>query len=86
MATESQQKIYQVMRHQVTARLVRADIPEANLAKLSLWELLNTLFILFGDGGTLGSFVPSFTSALKLVGQDLMWQEPNRILEPQRVQ
>jgi hypothetical protein len=84
---ESQQKIYQVLRHHVTGRLVRADIADTDLAALSLGELLNTLFLLLGDGGSTGSFVPTFTAALKLVGPDLMWQEPDKIaVISQRVQ
>ncbi len=87
MATESQQKIYQVLRESVTARLVRADIADTDLASLSLGELLNALFLLLGDMGSVGSFMPTFHGVLKLVGQDLMWQEPNKVaVMPQRVQ
>jgi len=88
MATESQQKFYQVLRHHTTVRLVRVDIADTDLASLSLGELINILFLLLGDSGSTGNFVSTFTAALKLVGSDLMWQEPDKVAvnQTQRVQ
>ncbi len=88
MATESQQKFYQVLRHHTTVRLVRVHIADTDLASLSLGELINILFLLLGDSGSTGNFVSTFTAALKLVGSDLMWQEPDKVAvnQTQRVQ
>jgi hypothetical protein len=86
-ATESQQKNHDLLRFQLTARLARIGVAQEDLADLSLAELLNTLFLLVGDGGSIGSSVPSLTAALKLVGTDLLWQEPDKIaVLPQRIQ
>ena len=84
---ESQQKIYDTLRQSVTARLVRADIAEADISNLSLGELINILFLLHGDSGSTGNFSVSFHAALKLVGAAAMWEEPNRVaVMPQRIQ
>jgi hypothetical protein len=92
MANESRkQKIYDTLRGQVSARLIRAmDIAEGDVANLSLGELINTLFLMHGDGGSTGNFGVSFGAAFKMVGTELMWQEPAKkvtAIEPvQRVQ
>jgi hypothetical protein len=92
MATEfRKQKIYDMLRGQVSARLIRAvGVTEGDLANLSLGELINTLFLLHGDGGSTGNFSVSFGAALKMVGEKLMWHEPEArvtAIEPvQRVQ
>ena len=79
MANESRiQKMYDTLRGQVSARLMRAlDVTEEDLANLSLGELINTLFLIHGDGGSTGNFSVSFGAALKMVGQQMMWHEPD---------
>jgi hypothetical protein len=89
MASDSRkQKIYDALRGQVSARLVRAmDISEADIANLSLGELINTLFLMHGDGGSTGNFSVSFGAALKLIGQTMMWHEPDTkpvVIEPEQ--
>ena len=78
MANEpKKQKIYDALRVQLSARLMRTvDISESDIADLSLGELINTLFLMHGDGGSTGNFSVSFAAALKMVGQTMMWQEP----------
>ena len=78
MANEPRkQKIYFALREQVSLRLMRAvDISEADIASLSLGELINTLFLMHGDSGSTGNFSVSFGAALKMVGPTMMWQEP----------
>ena len=78
MANEfTTQKMYDTLRGQVSARLMRAlNATEEDLANLSLGELINTLFLIHGDGGSTGNFSVSFGAALKMVGQTMMWQEP----------
>jgi hypothetical protein len=73
----SKQKIYAVLRGQVSARLIRAmNIAEGDIANLSLGEIINMLFLIHGDQGSTGNFSVSFGAALKMVGQEMMWQEP----------
>jgi hypothetical protein len=78
MANEPKnKKIYYALREQVSARLMRAvDISEADISNRSLGELINTLFLMHGDGGSTGNFGVSFGAALKMVGHTMMWQEP----------
>jgi hypothetical protein len=53
------------------------DATEEDLANLSLGELINTLFLIHGDGGSTGNFSVSFGAALKIVGRVMMWHEPD---------
>ena len=78
MVNESKkQKMYDALRGHVSARLIRAmNIAEGDITNLSLGELINTLFLMHGDGGSTGNFNVSFGAALKMVGTELMWQEP----------
>jgi hypothetical protein len=79
MANESTtQRMYETLRGQVSARLMRAlNATEENLASLSLGELIKTLFLIHGDGGSTGNFGVSFGAALKIVGRTMMWYEPD---------
>jgi len=71
-------KMYDTLRRQVSARLMRAlDATEDDLANLSLGELINSLFLIHGDGGSTGNFGVSFGAALKIVGRTMMWHEPD---------
>src|SRR5579863_287719 len=73
----TKEKIYQMLRGQISVRLMRtAGLSEQDLDSLSLAETINTLFLLYGHYGALGNFSVSFEAALKLVGRELMWQEP----------
>ena len=78
MVDESKkQKIYETLRGQVLARLFRAlNAKEEDLQNLSLGDLINTLFLIHGDGGSTGNFSVSFGAALKIVGQKMMWHGP----------
>jgi hypothetical protein len=78
MVNESKkQKICDALRGQISWRLIRAmGIAEGDVGNLSLAELINTLFLMHGDGGSTGNFTVSFGAAIKLVGAELMWQDP----------
>lgn len=82
------QKLYDTLRGQVSARLMRAlDATEEDLANLSLGELINTLFLIHGDGGSTENFGVSFGAALKIVGRSMMWHEPETrpaVIEPEQ--
>jgi hypothetical protein len=89
MSNESRrQKMHDTLRGQILARLMRAlDTTEEDLANLSLGELINTLFLIHGDGGSTGNFSVSFGAALKIVGKTMMWQEPETkpaVIEPEQ--
>ena len=89
MANEStRQKMYDTLRGQVSARLMRAlNATEENLANLSLGELINMLFLIHGDGGSTGNFSVSFGAVLKMVGRTMMWHESDAmpaIVEPEQ--
>ena len=89
MAIESRkQKLYDTLRSQVSARLQRAlDAAEEDLENLSLGELINTLFLMYGDRGSLGNSNVSFNAALKIVGEKLIWYEPEAkpaVIEPEQ--
>ena len=89
MVNESQkQKMYDALRRQISGRLTRAmGIAEGDIGSLSLGELVNTLFLMHGDGGSTGNFSVSFGAALKMVGPSLMWLEPDTtlaVIEPEQ--
>jgi hypothetical protein len=74
----TKQKMYDTLRGQVSARLMRAmGVAEADIANLSLGELINRLFLMHGDSGSTGNFSVSFGAALKMVGRQMMWHEPD---------
>lgn len=88
MGESKELKIYDTLRGQVTARLIRAiGVAEGDIANLSLGELINMLFLIHGDSGSTGNFSVSFGAALKMVGQTMMWQEPDTkpaVIEPEK--
>jgi hypothetical protein len=50
------QRMYDPLCGHVAARLTRAlNATEEDLANLSLGELINTLFLIHGDGGSTGN-------------------------------
>jgi hypothetical protein len=78
MPNESRkQKIYDTLRGQISGRLIRAlDAAEEDVETLSLGELINALFLMYGDRGSLGNSNVSFNAAFKMVGEKMMWHEP----------
>lgn len=89
MANEhKKRKMYDALRGQVLAGLIRAmDVAEEDVASLSPAELINTLFLMHGDGCSTGNFSVSFGAALKMVGRTMMWQEPDTkaaVIEPEQ--
>jgi hypothetical protein len=88
MGESKKLKIYGTLRGQVSARLIRAlNVAEADIANLSLGELINMLFLMHGDGGSTGNFSVSFGAAIKMVGETMMWQEPGpmaAVIEPKQ--
>ena len=72
------QEAYDRLRKLTSGRIARAlRLADEDLAKLSLAQLINVLFLIHGDGGSTGNFVVSFAAALELVGAELIWREPD---------
>ena len=75
---KAKQVIYQYLLKSTQKRLAQA-IPGSNeeaFAHLSLAAILNVLFLLRGEWGSLGEFVTTLKALRALVGDDLLWCEP----------
>jgi hypothetical protein len=71
------QKVYEQLRILTTGRIARAlGLAEEDLAKFSLSQLINLLFLMHGDTGSTGNFNVSFATAIELVGAELVWRAP----------
>jgi hypothetical protein len=71
------QKAYDRLRKLTSDRIGRAlSFSDKDLAKLSLAQLFNLIFLIHGDTPSTGNFNVSFVTALELVGPELVWYEP----------
>jgi hypothetical protein len=52
------------------------DIEEGDFEHLSLAGVLNMLFLLRGDWGSVGDFVGTLKALRAILGDDLVWSEP----------
>jgi hypothetical protein len=76
----TKQALYQYLLKAVQARLAQS-IPnsEADMfAHLSLSADLNLLFLIKGEWGSLGDYVTTQRAVRALVGDDLLWAEPQK--------
>jgi len=74
------QALYQYSLKSTNSRLERA-IPgceEGAFAHLSLAAVLNLLFLLRGEWGSIGDFVTTQRALRSLLGDDLLWAEPEK--------
>jgi hypothetical protein len=73
------QNIYQQILQAANRRLEQA-IPgsEGAYAHLSLGRILNLLFLLKGEWGTIGDFWTTHQALRAVVGDDLLWAEPEK--------
>ncbi len=73
------QNIYQQILQAANRRLEQA-IPgsEGAYAHLSLGGVLNLLFFLRGEWGSIGDFVTTHKALRALVGDDLLWADPQK--------
>ena len=81
MITEDaiRQNVYQHILKAANRRLEQA-IPgssEGAFARLSLVAVLNLLFLIRGEWGSIGDFVTT-QRARAIVGDDLLWAEPQK--------
>ena len=77
---DARQNVYQSVLKAVSKRLEQA-IPgssEGAFSHLSLAALLNLLFLLRGEFGSIGDYVTTQRAIRILVGEDLLWAEPQK--------
>jgi len=77
--TNARQNVYQSILKTANKRLEQA-IPgsEGAFAQLSLAALLNLLFLLRGEWGSIGDYVTTQRAIRALVGDELLWAEPQK--------
>jgi hypothetical protein len=76
----TKQVLYQYLLKTVQTRLAQS-IPNseaATFAHLSLSANLNLLFLVKGEWGSLGDYVTTQRAVRGLVGDDLLWAEPQK--------
>jgi hypothetical protein len=76
----TRQNVYQHILKAANRRLEQA-IPgsEGAFADLSLAALLNLLFLIRGDWGSIGDFGTTQRALRASVGDDLLWAEPQKL-------
>jgi hypothetical protein len=80
METDAKQNVYQSILKTATKRLEQA-VPgssEGTFGQLSLAAVLNLLFLMRGEWGSIGDYVTTQRAIRALVGDDLMWAEPQK--------
>jgi hypothetical protein len=80
MADDTKQILHQYFLKATQKRLTQA-IPgsdETAFAQLSLAAVLNLLFLLRGEWGSLGDFITTQRALRAVVGDDLLWSEPQK--------
>jgi hypothetical protein len=77
---DKRQNLYQHILKAANRRLEQA-IPassEGAFAHLSLAAVLNLLFLLRGEWGSIGDYVTTQRALRALIGDDLLWAEPQK--------
>jgi hypothetical protein len=77
---DARQNVYKSILKTASKRLEQA-IPgssEGAFGQLSLAGVLNLLFLLRGEWGSIGDYVTTQRAIRALVGDDLMWAEPQK--------
>ncbi len=74
------QKVYQHILKTAQRRLEQAlpDSTEGVFADLSLAALLNLLFLLRGEWGSIGHYVSTQRALRAVIGDELLWAEPQK--------
>ena len=77
MEETSEQNIHQHILRLASRRLEQA-IPgsEGAFGDLSLAAVLNLLFLMRGDWGSIGDYVTTLKALTAVVGEDLLWAKP----------
>lgn len=76
---DTRQIVYKSILKTASKRLEQA-IPgsEGAFSDLSLAELLNLLFLIRGEWGSIGDYVTTQKAVRALVGDELLWTEPEK--------
>jgi hypothetical protein len=76
---DARQNVHQHILKSANRRLEQA-IPgsEGAFAQLSLAALLNLLFLLRGEWGSIGDYVTTQRAIRAVVGDELLWAEPKK--------
>ena len=77
---DARQTVYQAILKTASKRLEQA-IPgssEGTFAHLSLAAILNLLFLLRGEWGSIGDYVTTQRAIRALVGDELLWADPQK--------
>ena len=81
---DAKQHVYESILKTTSKRLEQA-IPgssESTFADLSLAAILNLLFLLRGEWGSIGDYVTTQRAIRALVGDELLWAEPQKATPP----
>ena len=70
--------VYSYFVKSVSKRITEAipELPKEAIANLSLAVLLNLLFLLRGEWGSLGDYVSTQKGLRTLIGEKLFWDSP----------
>ena len=82
--TDARRNVYQHILKAANKRLEQA-IPgssEGAFSHLSLAAILNLLFLLRGEWGSIGDYVTTQRAVRALVGDELLWAEPLKATPP----
>ena len=81
--TNARRNVYQHILKAATKRLEQA-VPgsEGAFVQLSLAGVLNLLFLLRGEWGSIGDYVTTQRAIRALVGDELLWAEPPKATPP----
>jgi hypothetical protein len=71
---------YDAIRKIVVARVGRiTPATEAQLDNLSLGALLNLLFLLRGEWGSIGDYSQTYSALVALLGENTVWHVPAEV-------
>jgi hypothetical protein len=70
--------VYQHIMKAISKRVedMIPELPKESLAQLSLAGLLNLLFLLRGEWGSIGDYVTTSKALRVLLGEKLLWSNP----------
>lgn len=81
--TDARQNVYQSILKTANKRLELA-IPgsEGAFVRLSLAALLNLLFLIRGEWGSIGDYMTTQRAIRAVVGDELLWADPQKSTPP----
>jgi hypothetical protein len=67
---------YDFILKMLRKRLPPSVSDQPGFDSLSMSELLNLIFLMYGTWGTVGDFGTTFKALIKVVGEEQLWKEP----------